>query len=223
MLLTQVPHEDLIDKPLYPPKVAARFLRIATSTIRWWALGTGTHPPVIRIAEQRKRLLSFRNLVEAHVLSAILCQNDRIPLALIRAVLALLEELLHSEHPLSDKRMESEGKDFFVARLGQLINATKHWQAAINSTLASYLKRVRRDERGEPSRLMLFTPGRSEGPEYIIIDPAVQSGTPCVASTGATTAVIAERFRDGKSVVELASGYGCGPEEIEEAIRYEAD
>jgi hypothetical protein len=58
---------------------AARYLRIPPATLRFWlvgrnyptAEGTKAFKPLIRIADGRSRLLSFENLVEAHVLSAL--------------------------------------------------------------------------------------------------------------------------------------------------------
>lgn len=213
-----------IDVPVYTPAAAARYLRLPVSSVRWWTLGNGSHLPVIRIAEPHEHLLSFRNLVEAHVLSAVMCHDrDRVPLAVVRAVLTLLEELFHSEHPLADPRMHGEGGDFFAARFGALVNASRHGQAAIASILGSYVQRVRRDERGDPNRLLIFTRGRPEGPEHVMIDPSVHDGEPCITDTSVTTAAVAERFRDGGSIMELAQAYGCGRDEIEEAVRYEAN
>lgn len=212
-----------IDEPMYSPMAASRHLRLPVSSVRWWTLGNGSHLPVIRIADQHEHLLSFRNLVEAHVLSAVMCHDrDRVPLAVVRSVLAMLEERFGSEHPLADARMGEDGKEFFAARFGALVNASRHGQAAIASILGSYAQRVRRDERGDPAQLLLFTRGRPEGPEHVMIDPSVRGGAPCLTGTDVTTSAVADRFRDGASVQDLAHAHGCGRDEIEEAIRYEA-
>lgn len=224
--LTPLEHAEprpSIDDPLYTPTAAARHLRLPVSSLRWWTLGNGSHLPVIRIADPHEHQLSFRNLVEAHVLSAVMCHDrDRVPLAVVRRVLTLLEEEFRSEHPLADARMGGEGKDFFAARFGALVNASRHGQAALASILSSYFQRVSRDDRGEPTRLLLFTRCRPEGPEHVMIDPSVRGGEPCITGTDVTTAQVADRFRDGTSVLDLAHACGCGRDEIEEALRYEA-
>lgn len=214
--------ETQIDEPVYAPTVAARYLRLPVSSLRWWTLGNGSHLPVLRIADADGHLLSFRNLVEAHVLSAVMCHDrDRVPLAVVRGVLTFLGERFGSRHPLADPRMDEEGKDLFAARFGALAHASRHGQAAIAAILGSYLQRVQRDGQGEPTRLHIFTRGRPEGPAHVMIDPSVLGGQPCITGTTVTTASVAAQFREGASVLELAQAHQCGRDEIEEAVRYE--
>jgi uncharacterized protein (DUF433 family) len=216
--------ERRIDEPVYTPAAAARYLLLPVSTVRWWTLGNGVHPPVIHIADPNGHQLSFRNLVEAHVLSAVMRQDrSRVPIALVRGVVTLLEELFQSEHPLADPRMREEGRDFFAVRFGAVLNASQHGQAAIASVLEAYLGRVRRDARGRPLRLFIFSRGRPDGPEHIMIDPLVKAGEPCITGTELSTSSVAERFRAGDSVTYLADTYRRSPAEIEEAIRYESE
>ena len=213
-----------LDAPAYTPTAAARYLLLPVSTVRWWTLGNGVHPAVIQIADPNGHLLSFRNLVEVHVLSGVMRQDrSRVPIALVRGVVTLLGEMFRSEHPLADARMREEGKDFFATRFGALLNASQHGQAAIASNLAAYLARIRRDAGGEPVRLLIFSRGRPEGPEHVMIDPLVKAGEPCINGTELGTALVAERFRAGESVKDLAEVYARSPAEIEEAIRYESE
>ena len=53
------------------------------------------------------------------------------------------------------------------------------------------------------------------------MDPRVQFGRPCIAGTGIPTSIIAERYRAGDSISELAHDYGQEALTIEEALRYE--
>jgi uncharacterized protein (DUF433 family) len=213
-----------LDDPAYTPAAAARYLLVPVSTVRWWTLGNGAHPPVIHIADPDGHRLSYRNLVEVHVLSGVMRQDrNRIPIALVRGVVTLLGEMFQSKHPLADARMREEGKDFFAARLGILLDATRYGQLAIASMLDGYLARIRRDERGEPVRLLVFSRGRPDGPEHIAIDPLVRGGEPCVTGTQLATSEIAARFRAGASVKDLAETLARAPPEIEEAIRYESE
>jgi uncharacterized protein (DUF433 family) len=213
--------EPAIDFPAYTPTVAARYLRLPVSTVRWWTLGNGAHLPVIRIADPHEQLLSFRNLTEVHVLSGVMCQDrDRIPMSIVRAVLTLLEEDFGSEHPLSEPGMLGDGGEFFAKRFGQLINVSRHGQIAIKALLGAYLDRIDRDEQGAPIRLIVFTRAQPEGPGHVMIDPAVHAGQPCITGSMVRVEDVANGFRDGQSVSELARFHGCTGEEIEEAIRY---
>jgi uncharacterized protein (DUF433 family) len=85
-----------------------------------------------------------------------------------------------------------------------------------------YLRRIERDLNGIPIRLYPFT--RSEPVEsvrVIVIDPYVSFGRPVLAGTGIVTAIIAERYRAGESIDELAADYRRSRQEIEEVIRCE--
>ena len=70
---------DLHSLPAYGIKEAAHYLSIPNATLRSWVLGrhypTGTGKrffwPIIELPDKDQRLLSFVNLVEAHVLDAI--------------------------------------------------------------------------------------------------------------------------------------------------------
>ena len=76
---------------------------------------------------------------------------------------------------------------------------------------------------GIPVRLYPFTRKRDfqEEPKAVVIDLQVCFGRPVLAGTGISTAVIAERYKAGESVDDLADEYGRQRFEIEEAIRCE--
>ena len=54
-----------------------------------------------------------------------------------------------------------------------------------------------------------------------MIDPNVQFGRPCIASTGVPTAIVCERYKAGDAIEALAHDFGCKRSNIEAAIRYE--
>jgi uncharacterized protein (DUF433 family) len=71
-------------------------------------------------------------------------------------------------------------------------------------------------------RLYLFTRKRDlREPKVGVIDPHISYGRPILVGTGIPTAVVAERYKAGESVDELAEDYGRSRNEIEEAIRCE--
>jgi uncharacterized protein (DUF433 family) len=55
----------------------------------------------------------------------------------------------------------------------------------------------------------------------VVIDPRVQFGRPVLVGTGIPTEVIADRFKAGEALDDLARDYGRTPDEIQEAIRAE--
>ena len=62
---------DRREVPAYPIPEAAHYLGVPRSTLRAWFAGQQAFRPVIRPADPKTLVLSFSNLVEAYVLSAI--------------------------------------------------------------------------------------------------------------------------------------------------------
>lgn len=76
---------------------------------------------------------------------------------------------------------------------------------------------------GAPVRL--FPPTRDPeeaSPRLVVMDPRVRFGRPVLAGRGVPTDMLFDRFRAGDSPAELAADYDLTPEEVDEAIRYEA-
>lgn len=223
--------QDPRDLPAYGVREAARYLRIPESTLRSWAFGR-YYPteagrkffkPLIATPDPNGPLLSFVNLVEAHVLDAIRRQHE-ISLGKIRRALDYLARQVRSRHPLADQQFETDGIDLFVQRYGQLINISQAGQLALRSLLQAHLRRIERDTVGFPIRLYPFTRKRQpEEPKFIVIDPYVSFGRPVLVGTGIATGVIAERYKAGESIDDLAKDYERGRLEIEEAIRCELE
>ena len=88
--------------------------------------------------------------------------------------------------------------------------------------LAAHLRRVERDASGLAVRLYPFTRKRQpDEPRIIVIDPSVSFGRPTIAGTGIATTIVAERYKAGESIDELAKDYGCERSHVEEAVRCE--
>lgn len=226
------PLEPTVDRrvlPAYGLPEAARYLRMPVATLRSWTLGR-YYPttkeerffrPVIKIPKEGWPVLSFVNLVEAHVLDAIRREHE-IPLYKVRVAVAFLRRHYASSHPLADHHFETDGLDLFIDRAGLLINLTQSGQLAMRQLVQAYLKRIDRDPRGVPLRLYPFTRKRAlEEPRSVVIDPFVSFGRPVLAGTGITTAIVAERFKAGEALEELARDYERSLLEIQEAIRCE--
>lgn len=176
--------------------------------------------PLIELPQRDSSLLSFTNLVEAHVLAA-LRRRHRISMRSVRRALDYLKRELSSRHPLAVERLETDGLDLFVERYGRLINLSQDGQLAMRELLAASLHRVEYS-RGSAVRLFPFTRRNEPSePRLVMIDPAISFGKPVVTGTGIRTAILAERFHAGESIEELASDYGLDTSQVQEAIRYE--
>jgi len=220
---------EILEMPSYGIPEAANCLLIPVTTLRAWVLGQHYQSsggrrlftPPLKIAQRTPPLLSFLNLVEAHVLDGIR-RHHGVTLQNVRKALLYLEKHFPSEHPLADRRFETDGLDLFIERYGKLINISREGQVTMRELVAAYLRRVERDPKGIPIRLFPYTRHREpEEPMSVVIDPRVSFGRPVLVGTGIATEIIAERYKAGESMDDLADDYGRRREEIEEAIRYE--
>ena len=217
-----------IDIPRYTVPEAAHHLRLPTGTIRAWVIGR-TYPitsgkrrsgPIIIPADQQIPLLSFGNLAELHVLSAIR-RVHHVKLPSIRRAVNFVKKEMKSEHPLIERDFLTDGTDLFVEQLGNIVNVSQQGQMVFK-WLRIYLNRIDRDDEGRPIRLYPFIASINEqSPRLIAIDPKISFGKPCIAGTDIPTGIVAERFEAGDSLDDLAVDYARPKPEIEEALRYE--
>jgi len=209
---------------------AAHYLGVPISTMRSWFAGqTYSHrgkarrfQAVIKPADPKTLGLSFSNLVEAYVLTAIR-RERRIGLPTIRKGLAYLTDKLGSSRPLLTEQFATKGKELYV-ELGQVINLSRNGQFEMADMIMAYLERVDRDE-GVPIKLYPFMRSQPprEQPRTVVIDPRVSFGRPVLAGTGIPTAVLAEQFKAGDPPRELAREYGADEQAVWDAIRCELD
>lgn len=216
---------DRRELPAYSIAEAAHYLNMPEATVRYWATGQDSYRPLIEAPPGRPTLLSFINLVELHVLAAIR-RKHTVPMPKVRAAIEYLRKntgrAYDRKHPLISKQLETDGLDLFIQRYGELVNISQDGQLAMREVMSAALHRIERDDKGIPVRLYPFT--RSDirqAPAMVVIDPHISAGRPVIAGTGVATEVIAERYKAGESIEELARDYERKEEEIEEAVRCE--
>jgi len=219
---------DSREMPAYSIPQAAHYLQMPVATLRSWVLGrdyptgrgTKRFRPVIRLPDEERPLLSFFNLAEAHVLNA-LRRDHSIRLQDVRSALNYIQNELGAAHPLLDYRFETNGVALFVTKLGKLVEASAAGQLVMREVLDAYLKRLEREDL-VVARLYPFTRAReTDGPKLVLIDPRHSFGRPVLARARIATAVIAERYKAGESIDDLADDYACERLEVEEALRCE--
>jgi uncharacterized protein (DUF433 family) len=222
----QVPPKTKRDprgQPSYQLSEAAHYLNVPVSTVRWWALGRDHYAPLILPASTQPVLLSFLNLVELHVLAAIR-RHHNVPLPKIRNAIEFLGRRFRSRHPLLARELQTDGLDLFIDYFGSHVNISADGQTAMRSVLEAALRRIERDAAGIPIRLHPFACSRiDDSPSIVVIDPRVSAGRPVIAGTGLATEIIAERFKAGESIEELARDYDRPEREIQEALRCELE
>ena len=222
---------DAFDRDLaaYTLAEAARYVRLPAATLRSWVLGrhyptaggSGEFPPLIRPASRQPPLLSFSNLIEAHVLRSLRTEHG-VPVKALRSALAYAEETLGIDRLLLRPELRANAGKVFLDRYGELIELTMSGQLAMRRLLADHLDRVEWDSSRFPVRLYPFLSASAPSDARpIVIDPRIAFGRPVVVRKGISTSVIAERVDAGKSVDDIAADYDLGSSEIEQAVIYE--
>ncbi|MEO1094641.1 MAG: DUF433 domain-containing protein [Cyanobacteria bacterium J06638_28] len=215
--------------PTYSIGDAAKYLRIPAATIRSWTVGRkypkaegeGFFAPLILIPNRKPKLLSFTNMVEVHVLRAIR-QHHNIDLDKVRTALDFIEGKLEVAHPLAHTEFRTDGVDLFIERYEDLINASNDGQTQLKDSLQAHLERIEPDDSGLAIKLYPFTRAHEENnPRIVVIDPRISFGRLVIEGTGIPTSILAERYRAGDSIDDLAEDYRCDRLKVEEAIRCE--
>jgi uncharacterized protein (DUF433 family) len=214
---------DVAELPNYSLIEAARYFHVPFSTVEYW---TNEPNPIVKLASNRPRMLSFKNLVEFYVLEG-LRHIHGLKLPAIRDAVEDLLEHENSEHPLADFELQTLDRKYLVfRRQGAVLNASLHGQYEIPDWATPYLKRVDRDVHGRAQKIHPFMKrsqiqADAEPPQTVVIDPNVCFGLPVLLGSRITTGFLASRSRGGDSVSAIARSYGRPVAEIKEAIEWE--
>ena len=76
-------------------------------------------PPLIKVADRERHVLSFTNLAELHVLDA-LRRSHNVQLKKIRQTILYLGREFNAEHPLVHQEMFTDGLNVFIDHYGEL-------------------------------------------------------------------------------------------------------
>lgn len=222
---------DPAELPIYPLSEVAHFLWMPHRKLYRWSAGYTLdgkrQPPIIQIADHQRLLLSFNNLAELHILSAL--RNEDVSLQRVRQAIAYLRREFDGErHPLLSTDLSTDGANVFIEKFGQLVNISRHGQVAFREILAAHLRRIDRDPNsGIVLRLFPFVKAVRSAEDaagqakLVAIDPRVSFGRPVIAGTRVPTTELAGRWSAGETIADIAEDFGLNLGLVEDAIRYE--
>lgn len=213
-------YDKLYDEPAYGLPEAAAYIKVPATTLRYWLTGFSKRPAVVVPADLNPIRLSFLNLLECHALAGMR-KIYNLGLPKVRAALRKVTESFPQPHPLVTEIFITDRKDLFVTRLGRVINVSRPSDQLSLDFYRMHLERVEVDRQGLFHFFPFVVGPSSAEPKSIEINPRVGFGKPVLAGTGISTAIIASRFNARESVNSLAEEYGCSPQQIEEALRWE--
>lgn len=211
---------DIREHPRYSVNEAAAILNIPTSTLRSWITkGSTKLGPLIVPVDEDNSLLSFFNLVEAHVLVSTRRRN--IPMSRVRIAVEYMREKVGGPHPLASYELATDAKSIFVRKLeGMTVDASRFGQPALGEILDKYLRGIKRAKSDKmPVQVRPLTK-RTLKLSPVIIDPYVSSGSPVIKGTGIVATTVWKRAKGGESLRDLARDYDLKLSEIETVVRY---
>jgi uncharacterized protein (DUF433 family) len=205
---------DVREHPRYSINEAAGYLDISPGTLHGW-IAEGLIDPAL----PSESLLSFYNLVEAHVL--ISTRRRSVPMPYVRIAVQYVKEKIGGKHPLVTHKFATSGKGIFIQQLeGQTVDATRYGQPALGDILDRYLKGIKRagidkmpiEIRPLTMKTMKLSP--------VVINPYLSSGSPVIMGTGIVAATVWKRAKGGESPADLAEDYDLKTSEIQTVIDY---
>jgi uncharacterized protein (DUF433 family) len=220
---------DPRNAPAYTVAEAARYLKLPIATLRSWVAGrpyprgegVARFQPLIHPAKSPPPLMSFWNLVEAHVLRSLRTEQG-VSLDDVRTAIRYAEKDLSIERLLLSKQLSTDAGRLFLDRYGELINLSAAGQLAMRKVFDNHLRRIEWGDLPFPIRLYPFVSSSSDTADKpIAIDPAIAFGRPIVARRAISTQAIADRIDAGETPTELAKDYELEVAEIEQAVLYE--
>lgn len=208
--------------PTYELAEAAHYLHLPKSTLRNWTSGHARLKRVIDVPDRnRPTLLSFVNLVEAHMLATIRRKHN-ISLQKIRPAIDYLRRYYYEPHPLATMDLEADEVDLFMREAGKTLNISKQGQIAMKEAVEAHLRRVERGRGGMPLVLYPFVSADfTVDRKPVMFNPDISFGRMVIAKTGIPTSEVAERFFAGETIAELAQDFRLPASVIEDAVRFE--
>lgn len=220
--------DNIRNQPAYGLAEAARYLKLPAATLRSWMVGrtysadekVRTFQPLIKPAKKNPPVLSFYNLVEAHVLRSFRTEHG-VAIRELRKAIRFAEDKLQIERLLLSNDLRTHAGNVFLDKYGELISLNKSGQLALRKMLEEHLKRVEWDNWKFPVRLYPYVSPEPSADRAIVIDPTIAFGRPVVSRTGISTGAIVGRIDAGETVRDVADDYELTVAEIEDAVLYE--
>lgn len=214
---------DPAERGAYRVTEAARYVRLPAPTLRSWLAGRGypragatiQSAALIRPVSAQPLLLSFYNLIEAHVLHALRSEHG-VAMRAVRQAIDYAEHSLGIDRLLLREDLQTNAGDVFLEHYGRLINLSASGQVAMRRLLHEQLRQVVWRDRF-PVRLLLRITDQASA-AVVAIDPSIAFGRPFVTRAGVTVETLADRVDAGESVTAIADDYDLTAADVEEAI-----
>lgn len=221
---------NLLERPVYGFGQADSILGLKTGTARRWIdgydRGGRRYLPVVRQTRTGVDLITWGEFVEARLLAQF--RESGVPMLRMRPVIERLREEFDTPYPLATAGalLETSGKEI-VRRVQVDLGLEEQLQLVVVRTgqtvlqwtqpVAAFQRSLSWGGRGAKRLVVSLQPDLEV--VNVSADPLRSSGAPTVR--GVRTEIIAELFRAGDSLEEIAASYGLSKAEVDAAVRYE--
>lgn len=223
---------ELIGTGIYPLHQAARLVGAEPRSLRRWLQGymrknKGQHvrsEPLWTTQFTGQDLpgdvIGFRDLLELRMVAAFV--EHGVDLKVIRATIQAATQYFGNDYPLTNRQFRTDGKRIFLQAVEAASGDEKivdvvHRQFVFSDIVSPSL--YAGIEYDEESAVRWFPLGKRK---TIVLDPALQFGTPIIASAGIPTDTIYASFlAEGRNRDMVARVFDIPPKMVTEAIEFE--
>jgi uncharacterized protein (DUF433 family) len=204
-------HRSVLGVGAYTVGTASHLLGIDEQSILRWG-STSRRQPRALLVPTHGWAYTFHDLVSLAVI-AVLLQRE-VPERQVRRALDELEELSGEPRPLARRdiveQLATAGRSILLNDL----DLTQARQQVLLETLSAYLKPIEYDDHTLLAQL--WRPSK-----FVLVDPEIQVGRPCIDGTRVTTDVVASRVEQGEDLQVVADDLRLTVEQVLDAVSFE--
>lgn len=223
---------DIIGTGIYPLNQAARLVDAEPRALRRWLYGysrkyQGEHvrsEPLWTTQLKDEGLLEdvigFRDLLEARMVTAFV--QHGVDLRVIRATIDMASKHFNVDYPLTQQRFLTDGKRIFMEAVvtapgeAKMIDVLKKQFVFSDIIKPSLYAGI---EYGVDGAVRWFPLGKRK---TIVLDPALQFGTPVLTDAGIPTDTIyASYLAEGRDASMVARVFDITPKMVSDAVEFE--
>jgi len=213
---------------IYELRNAGRYLYITapqrlphyTTIYRW--VRSGLPSAEAKALPERELFINFQDLVSLRMIISLRIAG--FSLQHIRRVHKYLQDVTGYRRPFALKDLWISEKEIFIEMEG-FLSATRRGQYAMEF-IKDWLRRIRRPDIGSLDLTFETSGGREIASTwiphpYVVLNPLVQFGAPCVQDTRIPTIAIWSMFMGGDTLKAIAQGYNIPSFKVQSALEWE--
>lgn len=201
----------LLGRGIYSTREAARLIHAHPDLVARWT--NKRKGKTALIGPSQGDLFSFHDLISLLVVKELWVRG--VTTDQIRAGRDFLAVHLQIERPFAHHDgLATVGRSFFADLDGGWYDAGKGGQGAFQSVIAPMLRPIEYDADLMAS---LWRPR-----EYVLLNPQIQAGSPCVDRTRITTSALAS-MAQGEDLQDVADDFDLDVAEVAAAVEYEQE